>query len=430
MAIFELKSDLPLKTQEKIDYLEAIDSAKRTTAQAAFLTALTPYLTNAVLSVDASGNIVAASGLTVPTGYSGFAKNATFVKTDATTNGLYTNTGTTSVAAWDLVDQASTSNIDDGAITSAKLADSISFDGKTLVLDEAIPVNAVASSSLLTVAAQPSEADTVSLGGKTYKFRAVIGEGVAATGTITTDETLVANTATVVIGDVTYTFKTALNTEPTVAYEVLIGANYTDMLNNLAAAINGAAGEGTTYSTGTVAHPLVTAGAVNNGAFTVTAKSVGFAGNIDSTSSDAHLFWGASTLIGGIDAAVANDVLIGISAETAIDNLVLAITAGAGAGASYATGTTVNALATAVKASAATMTATNKIKGVIGDDTAIAASGADLSWAKDATKLSGGVNGTVGVKNQIVVDATNVYMCTATNTIADANWKKLILQSL
>ena len=100
------------------------------------------------------------------------------------------------------------------------------------------------------------------------------------------------------------------------------------------------------------------------------------------------------------------------------------------AGTNYATGTTVNALATAVKASAATMTATNKIKGVIGDDTAIAASGADLSWEEDATKLSGGVNGTVGVKNQIVVDATNVYMCTATNTIADANWKKLVLQSL
>jgi len=202
------------------------------------------------------------------------------------------------------------------------------------------------------------------------------------------------------------------------------------MLNNLAAAINGADGEGTAYSTGTVAHPLVTAGEVSNGAFTVTASSVGFAGNVDSTSSDAHLTWGAGTLIGGIDAAVANDVLIGESAETAIDNLVLAITAGEGAGTNYATGTTVNALATAVKASASTMTATNKIKGVIGDDTAIAASGADLSWAEDATELSGGVNGTVGVKNQIVVDATNVYMCTATNTIADANWKKLVLQSL
>lgn len=51
-------------------------------------------------------------------------------------------------------------------------------------------------------------------------------------------------------------------------------------------------------------------------------------------------------------------------------------------------------------------------------------------WAGGATALSGGVDGTIGVKNQIVVDATNVYMCTATNTIADANWKKLVLQSL
>lgn len=430
MATFELKTDLPVGTQKKIDYLESIPSAQRTVSQAAFLTSLTPYLTNAVLSVSASGLITAASGLTVPTGYAGFAKNATFVKTDASGNGLYTNTGSVTVASWDLVDQASTSNITDKAVTSEKLADEISFDGKTLLLDEVTPVNAGASSSLLTVAGKPSEADTVSLGGKTYKFRAVIGEGVAATGTITTDETLVANGATVLIGTTTYTYKTALTAEP-VAYEVLIGGNYTDMLNNLAAAINGGVGEGTAYSTGTVAHPLVTAGAVHNGAFTVTASSVGFAGNIDVTSSDAHLYWGAGTLIGGIDAAVANDVLIGESAETAIDNLVLAITAGeGGAGTNYATGTTVNALATAVKASASTMTATNKIKGVIGDNTAIAASGADLSWAEDATELSGGENGTVGVKNQIVADDTNLYMCTATNTIADANWKKLVLQSI
>lgn len=41
-----------------------------------------------------------------------------------------------------------------------------------------------------------------------------------------------------------------------------------------------------------------------------------------------------------------------------------------------------------------------------------------------------GVDGTVGAAREILADATNIYMATAANTIADANWKKLVLQSL
>lgn len=309
MAIFELKSDLPLKTQEKIDYLEAIDSAKRTTAQAAFLTALTPYLTNAVLSVDASGNIVAASGLTVPTGYSGFAKNATFVKTDASTNGLYTNTGSTTVAAWDLVDQASTSNITDKAVTSEKLADTIDFDGKVLQLDELTPKNAV-----------------------------------AATGTIISDETLPASGTELAIGTRTYTLVTDLTTEPVaVADEILLGANYGEMLVNIKSALLGTeADEGTKWSTGTLPNEQVIPGT--------------------------------------------------------IDGVNLPLTAA--------------------------------VKGLSGDSIALSSDDAHISFGEEVDSLAGGTNGTVGSKFQIVVDDTNVYLATAANTIADANWKKLVLQSL
>lgn len=85
-----------------------------------------------------------------------------------------------------------------------------------------------------------------------------------------------------------------------VANQILIGAAADDSLNNLIAAINAAAGAGTTYSTGTVAHPTVTAGTVTSHAFIVTAKTAGLAGNlIASTETSAHLSWGAATLASG-----------------------------------------------------------------------------------------------------------------------------------
>jgi len=129
--IFEIKSDLPIATQNKIDYIQAITPGNRTVNQTAFLTSLAPYLTNLVISVGTDGLITTASGLTVPTGYSGFRKGATFIKTDATGNGTYMNTGTTTVAAWDLVDQSATANIDDHAVTGVKVATNliISYSG-------------------------------------------------------------------------------------------------------------------------------------------------------------------------------------------------------------------------------------------------------------------------------------------------------------
>ncbi|MFZ2406571.1 MAG: hypothetical protein WAW41_15670, partial [Methylobacter sp.] len=76
-----------------------------------------------------------------------------------------------------------------------------------------------------------------------------------------------------------------------------------------------------------------------------------------------------------------------------------------------------------------TMTATNLIKGVIGNSTAIAETLANGSWAADATFLSGSVDGTVGVANETCVDATYIYHCIATNTVADTNWRRVALGS-
>jgi hypothetical protein len=43
---------------------------------------------------------------------------------------------------------------------------------------------------------------------------------------------------------------------------------------------------------------------------------------------------------------------------------------------------------------------------------------------------SGGVNGTAGLKDQIVADATYLYACTADNTVNGANWRPVSLGSV
>ena len=84
-----------------------------------------------------------------------------------------------------------------------------------------------------------------------------------ATGTLTVPApTLPTAGQTATIGGTTYTFATAI-TAPSAADTVLIGADVASTLANLAGAINASTtngqAAGTTYSTGTVANPLVTA---------------------------------------------------------------------------------------------------------------------------------------------------------------------------
>ena len=100
---------------------------------------------------------------------------------------------------------------------------------------------------------------------------------VAADGTITVAAGNVQDGDKITIGDITYTWKTALS-EEAVPYEVLIGENNSAAAANLQKAITAGATAGTNYSTGTVAHPLVTA-TVSSNVVTVTAKTKGVVGN-------------------------------------------------------------------------------------------------------------------------------------------------------
>lgn len=127
------------------------------------------------------------------------------------------------------------------------------------------------------------------------KFQSSISGGTLAkqTGTATGQP---ADTQTVTIGAKTYTFDTVLVDS---ANHVLIGATPSDTLDNLIAAINGAAGAGTLYGTGTVAHTQVTAAAGAGDTIVVTANAdiaAATATLIATTDTADNFSWGAATL--------------------------------------------------------------------------------------------------------------------------------------
>ncbi len=117
----------------------------------------------------------------------------------------------------------------------------------------------------------------------------------------------VAKNSTVNLGTNQYIFVSSLNN--TLPNQIKIAGNLDGSLNNLIAAINGAAGAGTAYSTSTRANPyavagaLVTAGSYTNHAFTVTALVSGSFGNsIYTANTSSSLAWNGVTLSGGADA--------------------------------------------------------------------------------------------------------------------------------
>jgi hypothetical protein len=126
----------------------------------------------------------------------------------------------------------------------------------------------IPATGLLTLSANPTNGETVTVGVKTGPAAAV------------------------------YTFKTALAS----AFDVLIGVDVDASLNNLVAAILKAAGEGTTYGTGTTVNLSVSAAKMPTPQMAVTALIPGTAGNsIASTETLANGSWGAATLQGGAD---------------------------------------------------------------------------------------------------------------------------------
>lgn len=154
---------------------------------------------------------------------------------------------------------------------------------------------------------------------------------VAASGTLTATGQPSAD-QTVTLGTTVYTFKLML-ADP---FDIQIGATASDTLDNLIAAVNLDAGEGTLYGTGTTIHPTVSAAPGSGDTAVFTAKTAGTAGNSIATTDDAsNMGFAAGTLTGG--AAATARVLTG--SETFEVASVAATTASALADLDQLTGT-------------------------------------------------------------------------------------------
>lgn len=113
-----------------------------------------------------------------------------------------------------------------------------------------------------------------------------------------------ANDDTVTVDSNVYTFKAALSGGGSTPGEVLIGASVNDSIDNLVAAINGDAGAGTLYGTGTASSDDASALNIDNDQMRVTANTPGTAGNaVTATESCANAAWAdtGGTLVGGLD---------------------------------------------------------------------------------------------------------------------------------
>jgi flagellin len=248
--------------------------------------------------------------------------------------------------------------------------------------------------------------------------------------------------STVTVGSKTYTFVTALSTTPT-ANEV-IASNEATGLTNLKAAVNGAAGAGTTYSTPTTANTIVTAGTVTGTSLAFSAVTAGAASNFLATAASAGT-WTTLDFAGGSDtgvapSAVAGDtatigsqtysfvanlntpptanqiqVLVGTTEAASLANLANAVNGGSGVGVTYAYGSsqTANTSAKAV-AGATSIAFTALTPGTAGNsiNTSVSGSGANNFGAADL------VGGTAGSINDLstIADATSA-LATINNSI-------------
>lgn len=207
-----------------------------------------------------------------------------------------------------------------------------------------------------------------------------------AVGTITaTSNGNPSNGDTINVAGKEYTFVTALTTDPgTVANEILIGSDGEDTLKNLRSAINGTAGAGTKYGTGTVKSTLVTAAAPavdTHATMVVTSILPGTVGEYALTEDATNITVSAATLEHTASSG---------SADTTLANLVKAINGTGTEGIEYSVGTEASPVVTAgaVTAHASTMEA--KVGGVAGNLIAKAEDAAHLDWDGSGEVFSGG----------------------------------------
>jgi phage tail sheath protein FI len=234
------------------------------------------------------------------------------------------------------------------------------------------------ATTTLTATGTIGNTDTVTLGAKTYTFKTNLtgAAAIAASGTLTSTGTAPDDGDQVLLGVRTYTFKTTLTTGGSVAWEVFINGSAANALANLALAVNAGSGAGTEYGTGTTANATIEAATPTATTLLFTARTAGVAGNSLATTTPtnvgATLSFDDTTLLTGADlvATVANEVHIGGSDASALDNLLKAVNFGTGIGTDYSTGTVINATVTATVNTNTTQGFEVKTAGTAGNATA------------------------------------------------------------
>lgn len=136
-------------------------------------------------------------------------------------------------------------------------------------------------------------------------------------------------------------------------------------------------------------------------------------------SADETFVIGTQTFTWKVSRSVAGEVTIGAGASAAVTNLVDAITADI---------TNV----TAVDGAGDTVDLTAATKGIAGNS--IVLTEASSNMTVDGTGTLGGavtgVDGTLGLANEIAQNASYLYVCIAINTVADNNWRRVSLGSV
>jgi hypothetical protein len=283
------------------------------------------------------------------------------------------------------------------------------------------PVNAVNATKTLSIDGVVIHGETVTInnpavaGSDVYEFLADTAQTKTAPGNIAVDitasTTKSSGTLTIdtqptagdkmTIGTKEYTF-VPVGTD-TADGEISIGANLAGAQAAIVAAING---------TDDVNEPnsLVSASAFTENVCTITALIGGIAGDAivtTETFTAVSNVFGNTTLGGGVDCTAANAITALVAAINASDTQ--------GVGAADGTGDVV--------------ILTADVAGAAGNSIVIGETLANGAFADDATKLSGGINATVGAANEVKRDNTYLYLCIAENTVADKNWRRIALGS-
>ncbi len=276
------------------------------------------------------------------------------------------------------------------------------------------PVNAINATMELVISGTSADGETVRIGDDTYELCA----DAALTKTLPTNIaidisdhaahatdnlTIVAQPTagdTMTIGTKIYVF--VPNGTDNLDTEISVATDLATAKLAIVAAINGTDGHNTP-------HPLVSAGTFAGNVSAITALVGGTVGNSIATTenfTNVGNVFSATALAGGTNCSAANTgshILAAINASGTEP-----ITASANGN---------NVVLTA------------DVAGTLANSTVLAETLGNGNFTGGATAMAGGVDGTIGIHGQPMVDATYLYIASADNTVADKNWRRIALGS-